>query len=322
MRLLGQAWTEEDEARVWRGFEQRFSALADNVARVVVASDRTIHFALLGLFAQGHILLDDLPGVGKTLLAKTIAGSIAGEFSRIQFTPDLLPTDITGTSVFDMQHNKFEFIPGPILSNIVLADEVNRTGPRTQSALLEAMGEQQVTVDGMTRPLPGPFVVIATQNLAESFGTFPLPHSQLDRFLLSMNIGIPTPEQELEILGRAERGPMEVAQVLTTEDVVEMTGLVHQVQVALPVRQYITHLVGATREHPATAVGVSPRGSVSLLRGGQGWAAIQGRAYVVPGDIKEVAPMVLAHRLLVDGSAGLTAKEVVRELLDSVPVPV
>ena len=321
MRLVSEAWTGEDEAVGWSHFQERFSELTSNVARVVVAPQRTIHVALLGLFAQGHILLDDLPGVGKTLLAQTIAKSIAGRFSRIQFTPDLLPTDITGTSIFDMRHNQFEFIPGPVFANIVLADEVNRTGPRTQSALLEAMGEYQVTVDGARRPLPRPFMIIATQNLAESYGTFPLPNSQLDRFLISMNIGLPTPQQELEILSRSEHGLPEVLPVLTAEDVVHMQNAVQQVQVALPVKQYIVNLVAATREHQALAVGVSPRGAVSLLRAAQGWAAFGSRDFVVPEDVKEVAPMVLSHRVLVDGSAGLTAKHAIAELLDSVPVP-
>ena len=300
---------------------KRFSELASNVARVVVAPQRTIHVALLGLFAQGHILLDDLPGVGKTLLAQTIAKSIAGQFSRIQFTPDLLPTDITGTSIFDMRHNQFEFVPGPVFANIVLADEVNRTGPRTQSALLEAMGEYQVTVDGVRRPLPTPFMIIATQNLAESYGTFPLPNSQLDRFLISMNIGLPTPQQELEILSRSEHGLPEVTPVLTAEEILQMQRAVRQVEVALPVKQYIVNLVAATREHPAMVVGVSPRGAVSLLRAAQGWAAFGSRDFVVPEDVKEVAPMVLSHRVLVDSSVGVTSKEAIAELLDSVPVP-
>ena len=211
VRLLRDSWTQGGEVIGLERFQERFSALASNVAKVVVAPQRTVHYALLGLFAQGHILLEDLPGVGKTLLAKTIAQSIAGRFTRIQFTPDLLPTDITGTSVFNLQQNQFEFVPGPIFANIVLADEVNRTGPRTQSALLEAMGEHQVTADGEQRLLPSPFMVIATQNMVESYGTFPLPNSQLDRFLISMNVGLPSLEQELEILNRSEHGPIEVA---------------------------------------------------------------------------------------------------------------
>ena len=321
MKVLDKPWTEGDEAATWSVFRERFTALNSNIAGVVVAPQRTIHFALLGLFAQGHVLLDDLPGVGKTLLAKTIARSIAGRFSRIQFTPDLLPTDITGGSVFDMANNRFEFVPGPIFSNVVLADEVNRTGPRTQSALLEAMGEHQVTADGTQHPLPRPFMVIATQNMVESYGTFPLPNSQLDRFLISMNIGLPSPEQEMEILSRSEHGLPDVAPVLSAEEVVEMQAFVRQVQVAVPVKQYIVRVVSATRDHPALAVGVSPRGGVSVLHAAQAWAAFGGRDFVVPEDIKEVAPLVLSHRVLVESGAGASARDIVLELLDSVPVP-
>ena len=321
MKLLEEAWREGGESEEWSRFHERFSLLASNVARVVVAPQRTIHTALLGLFAQGHVLLEDLPGVGKTLMAKTIAQSIAGEFSRIQFTPDLLPTDITGSSILDLRNNRFEFIPGPLFANIVLADEVNRTGPRTQSALLEAMGEHQVTADGTLRPLPRPFMVIATQNLVESHGTFPLPNSQLDRFLVSINIGLPTPEQELEILSRSEFGLPEVTPVLSAAEVVEMQSVVQRVRVALPVKQYIVNLVAATRDHPAVVVGVSPRGAVSLLRAGQGWAAFGGRDFVVPEDIKEVAPIVLSHRIVADRSAGMTARDIIQEILDSVSVP-
>ena len=259
--------------------------------------------------------------MGKTLLSKTIAQSISGEFSRIQFTPDLLPSDITGTSIFDMSNNRFEFIPGPIFANIVLADEVNRTGPRTQSALLEAMGEQQVTTDGTVRPLPRPFMVIATQNMVESYGTFPLPNSQLDRFLVSMNIGLPTPEQEMEILTRSEHGLPKVEPVLGVEDVVEMQDVVRGVQVSTPVKQYVVKLVAGTREHTAAAAGVSPRGAVALVRAAQGWATFQGRDYVVPEDVKEVAPNVLSHRILMETGSGVTGKDIVSELLETVPVP-
>ena len=319
--LVTQAWTETKEATSWRRFREQFSALVSNIGRVVVTPEQTIHFALLGLFAQGHVLLEDLPGVGKTLLAKTIAQSIAARFSRIQFTPDLLPTDITGTSVFDLKHNQFEFVPGPIFSNIVLADELNRTGPRTQSALLEAMGEHQVTIDGTLRPLPRPFMVIATQNLVESHGTFPLPNSQLDRFLISMKIGLPTPQQELEILTRSEHGLPQVTPVLGAEEVVEMQEMVKQVPVALPVKQYIVKLVEATRNHVEIVVGVSPRGAVSLVRAAQGWAAFANRDYVVPEDIKEVGPMVLGHRITLVGGSGAKATDIVKEVLDSVQVP-
>ena len=320
MRLLREVCTEA-EAAAWGRFQERFARLADNVGQVVVTSRPTIHLALLGLFAKGHILLDDLPGVGKTLLAKTIAQSITGRFSRIQFTPDLLPTDITGTSICDLRNNQFEFIPGPVFANVVLADEINRTGPRTQSALLEAMGEYQVTADGAVRPLPRPFMVIATQNLVESYGTFPLPNSQLDRFLISMNIGLPTPQQEMEILNRSEEGLPEVKPVLSADEVVEMQEVVQQVRVALPVKQYIVNLVAATRQHSLVVVGVSPRGAVLLFRAAQAWAAFGGRDFVVPEDIKEVAPMVLSHRIVVDSGAGAVAKDIICDLLDSVPVP-
>ncbi len=310
------------DQRSWDWFHDRFSSLSDNVSEVVVTSDRTLRFALLGLFARGHVLLEDLPGVGKTLLAKTIAGSISGRFTRLQFTPDLLPTDITGTSVFDMRNNRFEFVPGPIFTNLVLADELNRSGPRTQSALLEAMGEQQVTVDGTPRLLPRPFMVIATQNLVESYGTFPLPNSQMDRFMVSTSVGLPTPEQEMEILARSEHGAMEVEPVLTPDDVVEMQELVKQVSVALPVKEYMVRLVGATRELPSVTAGVSPRGAVTLLRAAQAWAAFEGRDFVVPEDVKDVAPEVLAHRLIAEGVEAVAPRDLVRGLLESVPVPV
>jgi MoxR-like ATPase len=322
VRLLKEALTQREEAQSWGWFQDRFSALSDNVSRVVVTSNRPLRFALLGLFGQGHILLEDLPGVGKTLLAKTIARSISGRFTRIQFTPDLLPTDITGTSIFDMRSSQFGFVPGPIFANIVLADELNRTGPRTQSALLESMGEHQVTVDGAPRALPRPFMVIATQNLAESYGTFHLPNSQMDRFLVSASIGLPTPDQEMEILRRSERGSIEVEPVLSPDEVVDMQEIVRQVRVAAPVKEYIVRLVGATRQLPSVAVGVSPRGAVALLRASQTWAAFEGRSFVVPEDVKEVAPEVLAHRLIQEGANSLAPKELVRDLLDSVPVPV
>ena len=221
-----------------------------------------------------------------------------------------------------MKQAQFEFSPGPIFANVVLADEVNRTGPRTQSALLEAMGEGQVTVDGSSHPLPRPFMVIATQNLVESYGTFPLPNSQLDRFLISMNIGLPSAEQELEILSRSEHGLPEIAPVLTAGEVVEMQELVKGVRVATPVKQYIINLVGRTREHSGVAAGVSPRGAVSLQRAAQAWAAFGGRDYVVPEDVKDVAPMVLSHRILIEGGAGVSTHDLVSELLSTVPVPV
>ena len=319
------SWSNEGQTIGWDQFRDRYDALSTNISQVVVTTRRTIDMALLGLFAGGHILLEDLPGVGKTLLAKTIAQSIAGQFSRIQFTPDLLPTDITGTSIYDMPNNRFDFVPGPIFANIVLADELNRTGPRTQSALLEAMAEFQVTTDRTVRHLPRPFMVIATQNLVESYGTFPLPNSQLDRFLVAMEIGLPTAVQEMEILNRSEHGLPTVEPVLTVEEVMQMQDPVRQVQVAVPVKQYIANLLAATRTHASITVGASPRGGVALMRASQGWAAFQGRDFVVPEDIKEIAPYVLSHRVISEssytGSAGM-AGEAIREILGTVPVPV
>lgn len=303
-------------------FQQRFEQLVSNVASVVVTSPHNIHLALLGLFAQGHVLLEDLPGVGKTLLAKTIAASIDGEFSRIQFTSDLLPSDITGTSVFDMQHQTFEFVPGPIFANIVLADELNRAGPRTQSALLEAMAESQVSADGNVRLLPRPFMVIATQNLIETHGTFPLPNSQLDRFMVSMRLGLPTPEQEMEILQRSEHGLSQVSPLLTTADVVQMQDMVLGVKAAEPVRQYIVNLAAASRACGYLGVGVSPRGSAALLRASQGWAAFHGRTFVIPEDIQELAPQVWGQRVMFDHDDGIqSGQEAIGRLLQSVTVP-
>ena len=314
----------EDQCHDLTAFQQQFERLVENVASVVVTSRHNLHLALLGLFAQGHVLLEDLPGVGKTLLAKTIAASIDGQFSRIQFTPDLLPSDITGTSMFDMRDQTFRFVPGPIFANVVVADELNRAGPRTQSALLEAMAEAQVSADGTVRPLPRPFMVIATQNLIESYGTFPLPNSQLDRFLVSMSLGLPSPEQEMEILQRSQYGPNHwvVAPVLTPTQVVEMQETVLEVKVAPSVQQYIVNLAASSRQKGDLAVGVSPRGSAALMRACQGWAAFAGRAFVVPEDVQELAPHVWGQRVLVNQDQGIhSGQEAVSRLLTTVPVP-
>jgi len=295
--------------------------LTSNITGVVVASEMTVKLTILGLFAKGHVLLEDLPGVGKTLIAKTIAQSVQCDFKRIQFTPDLLPSDITGTSVFDMKESNFEFLPGPIFSNIVLADEINRTGPRTQSALLEAMAEYQVTVEGESRPLPSPFLVIATQNMAESHGAFPLPESQLDRFLVSLGMGMPGPEAESEILARSQGGMPEAEEVLTAQRVIEMQEIVAGIEVSAPVRQYMVNVIQATRIADGVQFGVSPRGGAALQRASQGWAAFNGRTYVEPGDVKAVAPFVLPHRITLGAGAALRTNQVVASILDSVAVP-
>ena len=305
----------------WKQFEDQLASLVANIGRVLVASDYYIRLSLLALFAEGHVLIEDLPGVGKTLLAKTLARSIGAKFTRIQFTPDLLPGDITGTTVFDLAANRFEFVPGPVFANVVLADELNRAGPRTQSALLEAMSERQVTADGTVHILPSPFLVIATQNLAESHGTFPLPNSQLDRFSISMRLGFPDRSQELDILDRSERGLPEVEAVVTPDIVVDMQATVRTVQVALPVKEYILNIMDGSRQHASVSLGASPRASTFLQRCSQAWAAFDGRSFVVPEDVKEVAAQVLPHRVILQPGAQMTAADAISEVLDAVPVP-
>jgi MoxR-like ATPase len=306
---------------VSKEFLQRVQAVVDNVRQVVVASPDIVKMSLLGLLCQGHILLDDFPGVGKTLLAKALAQSLRADFKRIQFTPDLLPTDITGSSIYNPGEGNFKFIPGPIFANIVLADEINRSSPRTQSALLEAMGEGYVTFDGVARPLPRPFFVIATRNLAEMHGTFPLPQSQLDRFLLSFGIGYPNLEQEVEILERHEHGEVSLKPVLTADDIVAMQEEVFRVEVARPVKEYIANIAAETRKSAEIAIGVSPRGTVFLQRAAQARAAMEERNFVTHDDVKVVAPAVLRHRILPRSSAPDAVAKSVEAILHTVPVP-
>ena len=292
-------------------------ALIRNVATAVVARDSVIRLSVASLLAGGHLLLNDLPGVGKTLLARSIATSIGATFKRIQFTPDLLPTDITGASIYDQAQGEFHFIPGPIFAHVVLADEINRTSSRNQSALLEAMGESQVTVDGQTYPLDQPFWVVATQNEVDPYGVFPLPHAQLDRFIMSVSIGYPTNEQQLTILEYSEHGEPVLSAVLTPEEVCHMQNQVRQATVARPVKEYIARILAATRQHPDIALGVSPRGGV------QAWATLEGRSFITPDDIKAVAAPALAHRLVLTQSSATSQSpaEVVNAVLDHVPVP-
>lgn len=295
--------------------------IATEIQRVVVTSPHTIQLSILGLLAEGHILLEDVPGVGKTLLGKTLSGAIACDFKRIQFTPDLLPTDITGTTVFDMKSSTFNFVAGPIFSNIVLADEINRTGPRTQAALLEAMAEHQVSIEGDVMKLPSPFMVIATQNLSESHGTFPLPDSQKDRFMISMGMGLPSPEQEVEILTRSQHGMPEATPVISAERIVEMREQVKRVEVDDKIRQYIVKLAGHTRSNSAVRHGLSPRGGAALQRAAQAWSAMEGRSYVEPQDVSEIAVYVIAHRLMMQPAASITAHDAVRAAIDETQVP-
>jgi MoxR-like ATPase len=306
------------------GVREVYERLRGSVGRVVVGKDRVIDLCLISLLAGGHVLLTDVPGVGKTTLARAISSSIAADFSRIQFTPDLLPSDITGTSIYDPREAQFRWLPGPVFAPVLLADEINRATPRTQSALLEAMAEGQVTVEGETRLLPEPFFVVATQNPHQFHGTYPLPEGQLDRFMVATSMGYPATGAELGIVrAQVERRPLEeIEPVVEIREIRDSRQLVRGVQVHDEVLAYAVALAEATREHPAVSLGVSPRGSIALARVAQARAATQGRDFVGPEDIKVLAPEVLAHRLSVRGGvAKTTAETVLREILDSVPPP-
>jgi MoxR-like ATPase len=296
-----------------------------NVERVIVGKHHEVRLALVALLCQGHLLIEDVPGTGKTVLAKAIARSLGCTFRRIQFTPDLLPSDVTGLSIFNQKTQEFEFRPGPIMAQIVLADEINRATPKTQSALLECMEERQATIDGTTYKMPEPFLVIATQNPIEYEGTFALPEAQLDRFMLRLQLGYPQPLEEIVILDEQKRShPIdELAEVASTEELRALQTGVREIYVDSAVSDYIVRLVNATRSHPDIYLGASPRGSLALYRAGQAYAALAGRDYVIPDDIKALAVPALAHRTIVKTAAtvrDVDAVLIIRELLDSVPV--
>ena len=299
----------------------------ENISRVIVGKEETVELLLIALFCQGHVLIEDVPGIGKTMLAKSLARSLGCSFQRIQFTPDLLPSDITGVSIFNQKTNEFEYRAGPVVAQIVLADEINRAGPRTQSAMLEAMQERQVTVDGETRQLPDPFLVLATQNPIELEGTFPLPEAQVDRFLLRVDLGYPELEEERQILRRfREHDPLQTLEpVLTAVQIREVSAACRLVYVHPVLEDYLLDLVRSSRDNSAIRLGVSPRGSLALYRTSQAFAAIQGRDYVIPDDIKNLAVPALAHRLVLSADArlrGRSTQEVLAELVEQTPVPV
>ena len=301
--------------------------LRENVQKVIVGKDEVINLTLVAVLCEGHMLLEDVPGIGKTTLARALAASLGCTFRRIQFTPDLLPSDVTGLSWFNQKAQEFEFRPGPIISQVVLADEINRATPRTQSALLEAMQERQVTIDGVTRPLPRPFLVMATQNPVELEGTFPLPEAQIDRFLLRVLIGYPSEKEEGAILERfRDSDPLSDLQATTTpEELMALQAERRQIRVEETVRDYVVRVARATRKHDEIMLGASPRATLALYQAAQAWAAIQGREYVLPDDVKTMAPHVLTHRLMISPQAQLRGRqpsELVADIVDSVPVPV
>ncbi|HKU58510.1 MAG TPA: MoxR family ATPase [Gaiellaceae bacterium] len=306
---------------------RRCGAIVDEVERAVVGKRDALELLLLGLLADGHVLIEDYPGLAKTLMARSFARATSLDFSRIQFTPDLMPADVTGSSIFNQRDSVFEFKRGPVFTNLLLADEINRAPPKTQASLLEAMQERQVTSEGETRPLDRPFLVLATQNPIEYEGTYPLPEAQLDRFLLRMSVGYPSRDHEWQMLAeRAERqtDELELNAVVSRDDLLAMQAAVETVHVSEAVGLYMVDVVSATRTAPAVQVGASPRGSLALLRLGRARAALQGRDYVTPDDVKAVAPFGLAHRLTLRPELWIqriTGEDVVRERLETVPTP-
>jgi len=306
--------------------EETANRIVENVERVIVGKKSEVQLTVLGLLVQGHMLIEDVPGVGKTVLAKSLSKSVGCEFQRIQFTPDMLPSDVTGVSIFNQKNREFEFRPGPIHAQIVLVDEINRATPKTQSALLEAMEERQVTVDGHTYPLTPPFMVLATQNPIEYEGTFPLPEAQLDRFMLRIHLGYPNKEQEIEILDRQQhKHPIDdLEQVVSVDELLTVQQAVKDIYVDNLVKEYVVDIVRQTREHPDVYLGSSPRGALAMYRLGQARAAMFGRDYVLPDDVKALASSALSHRIIVGPAArikDIEPAQIVQDILDRLPVP-
>ncbi|SDZ22012.1 MoxR-like ATPase [Micromonospora pattaloongensis] len=308
-----------------QGFATLANQLADTISTVVLGKPEVVRLALTALFAQGHVLLEDVPGVGKTTLARAIAATVRGQWRRIQFTPDLLPADVSGVTIFNQATRGFEFHPGPVFANIVIADEINRASPKTQSALLEVMEERTVTVDGVRHAVPQPFLVVATQNPVEMDGTYRLPEAQLDRFLVKLSVGYPDEQVEVEVLrGATRRSPEALEPVTDTAAVEQMVRMAQQVHIADPLYAYAVRLAAATRNHPQVRVGVSPRGVIALTRAASAYALIQGRGFVLPEDLKALLEPVFAHRVLLSPDAqlrGVTAAEVLHDAVQGVPVP-
>ncbi|MFC9707486.1 AAA family ATPase [Paenibacillus sp. NPDC056933] len=309
-----------------QGMEQMNKQLMDHVGTVIVGKDHTIELVMTAIIASGHVLLEDVPGTGKTMLAKSVASSLDCTFQRIQFTPDLLPSDLTGIHFFNQKDGDFEFRPGPLFANLVLADEINRATPRTQSSLLECMEERQISIDGSTRQLERPFIVIATQNPIDNQGTFPLPEAQMDRFMMKIRMGYPNSEESVEILRRtvARRSVDDLSAIISREQLLEAQSTYTSVQIDEDLLRYIIRLTEATRQHSELSLGVSPRGAQALLKASQAWAALHGRDFVLPDDIKILAEPVLAHRLVfrnrVRQQEGL-AERIIQELLTQTDVP-
>jgi len=301
--------------------------IRENIQKVIIGKDDVIDLSLVAVLCEGHVLMEDVPGIGKTTLARALAASLGCSFRRIQFTPDLLPSDVTGLNWFNQKEQAFEYRPGPVMAQVVLADEINRATPRTQSALLEAMQERTVTVDGVTRPVPRPFLVIATQNPVELEGTFPLPEAQVDRFLLRIAIGYPSEAEENQILERFRRSdPLpELQPVTTPQEILALQEERREVRVEESLRDYIVRIARLTRSHPEVELGASPRATLALYQTAQAWAALQGRDFVLPDDVKRMAPHVLTHRLVISPQAqlrGREPRELVSAIVETVPVPV
>ncbi len=307
--------------------QRMIEAILTNVDQVMIGKREITTLSITALLAGGHVLLEDVPGVGKTMMVKALAKSIGADFKRIQFTPDLLPSDVLGVSIYNPREMVFEFRPGPIMGNIILADEINRTSPKTQSALLEAMEESSVTIDGETMKLGRPFFVMATQNPIEYEGTYPLPEAQLDRFLFKLKMGYPSAKQEIEVLSRAEKGtPLEhLKPVISLEDLQQLQSAVKEVIVSDTVKSYIVRCAAETRDHPYIYLGVSPRGSLALMKACQAYALVQGKAYVTPDDVQYLTPFVFKHRMILRSEAkyeGITTEEIIERILTKVDVPI